>query len=52
MKTDKALNGKEAIEKVMNRADEDLKNPCNCNRKRTNYKLIFMDCNMPIMDGF
>ena len=27
-------------------------NPCFCNLNRKNYKLIFMDCNMPIMDGF
>lgn len=52
LQTDKALNGKEAVEKVMRRADENQKNPCNCKRLRTNYKLIFMDCNMPIMDGF
>jgi CheY-like chemotaxis protein len=26
--------------------------PCNCSKKRVNYKLIFMDCNMPVMDGF
>lgn len=52
MPSDKALNGKEAVEKVMKRAQEDERDPCNCLRRRQNYKLIFMDCNMPIMDGF
>jgi CheY-like chemotaxis protein len=52
MQTDKALNGKEAVDKVMKRAEEDDREPCQCLRKRSNYKLIFMDCNMPIMDGF
>jgi CheY-like chemotaxis protein len=52
LKTDKALNGKEALDLVIKRKSEDLLNPCNCWRKRHNYKLIFMDCNMPVMDGF
>ena len=39
-KCDKAMNGQEAVDKVK----EMLK-------RRKNYKLIFMDCNMPIMDG-
>lgn len=52
MQSDKALNGKEAVDKVMKRAEQDDREPCLCSRKRTNYKLIFMDCNMPIMDGF
>ena len=52
IQSDKALNGKEAVEKVLKRAQEDKKDPCHCLRRRQNYKLIFMDCNMPIMDGF
>jgi CheY-like chemotaxis protein len=52
IQSDKALNGKEAVEKVLKRAQEDTKDPCHCLRRRQNYKLIFMDCNMPIMDGF
>ena len=52
MQAEKALNGKEAVEKVMKREEQDFKEPCTCKRKRSNYKLIFMDCNMPIMDGF
>ena len=41
---DKAFNGQDALEKVLQKN----KNLC-C---KTNYKLILMDCNMPIMDGF
>ena len=52
IQSDKALNGKEAVEKVLKRAEEEKKDPCHCHRGRQNYKLIFMDCNMPIMDGF
>ncbi len=39
---DKAFNGKEAIDKVIERVARE----CGCN-----YRAIFMDCNMPIMDG-
>ena len=28
MQSDKALNGKEAVEKVMRRAEEDIREPC------------------------
>jgi CheY-like chemotaxis protein len=47
--SDKALNGKEAVESVINRINKD---PCLCPRNGSGYKLIFMDCNMPVMDGF
>ncbi len=46
------MNGKEALKFVEDRNARTLKDPCLCPRKRKNYKLIFMDCNMPIMDGF
>lgn len=35
---DKAMNGLEAVEAIVK-------------RKEHPYKLIFMDCNMPVMDG-
>ena len=40
---DQALNGKEAVDKVKERASN--RDCC------TTYKLVFMDINMPIMDG-
>ena len=42
--TDEAENGQMAVEKVMARASSD----CGC----PNYKLIIMDLNMPVMDGY
>jgi hypothetical protein len=52
LKSDKALNGKDAFELITKRMQENSQEPCTCSKKRVNYKLIFMDCNMPIMDGF
>jgi CheY-like chemotaxis protein len=52
IKSDKALNGKIAVEMVAQRIKQNENDPCRCSRKRANYKLIFMDCNMPVMDGF
>jgi len=40
---DISLNGKEAIDKVLTKA---------CHECGGNYKLILMDLNMPVMDGF
>ena len=46
IKNDKALNGQLAIDKVIERMS-----PCqSCGYSRS-YKLIVMDCNMPIVDG-
>ena len=39
-----ANNGQSAIEMVVKKHDDET---CNCD-----YKLIIMDCNMPVMDGF
>ncbi len=47
VKSEKATNGHEAVRKVMER-----KALCACGEPRPVYNLIFMDCNMPIMDGF
>lgn len=46
--TDKALNGEEAVNMVKER----LKICEICNESKSPYCLIFMDCNMPIIDGF
>ena len=46
LNSNSALNGEEALQKI----EEKCKNPCNlCNHK--NYFLIFMDINMPILNG-
>ena len=45
LKTDSAFNGKEAVDKVMQREEEKRKVGCK------QYEIIFMDCTMPIMDG-
>ena len=41
----KALNGLEALEIVKKDVEENK-------GKRCSFDLIFMDCNMPIMDGY
>ncbi|TNV84210.1 hypothetical protein FGO68_gene12087 [Halteria grandinella] len=51
MDSDKAINGLDAVEKIKLRHEENERNPCICGQQRQNYKLVFMDCNMPIMDG-
>ena len=50
MECERALNGQEAFTKVTERMKEGQK--CTCNNKKCSFKIIFMDCNMPIMDGF
>lgn len=52
IESDKALNGKLALEKVIAFDQENKRAPCTCKRALTNFKIIFMDCNMPVMDGF
>ncbi len=49
---DKAFNGQEALDKIEEMGRVNYMNPCLCLRKRPNYRLVFMDCSMPIMDGF
>ncbi|CDW83581.1 multi-sensor hybrid histidine kinase [Stylonychia lemnae] len=51
-KVEKATNGKEGVDKVMERIELDRQEPCHCDKNNHNFKIIFMDCNMPIMDGF
>lgn len=46
IKTDKALNGQEAVTKFIN---YNLQKYCECGVR---YKLVLMDLNMPIMDGY
>ena len=43
---DKAYNGAEAIEKIVRRQSEAGV------EKQEYYEMVFMDCNMPIMDGY
>ena len=42
-----AYNGQQAIEKVLKRQGKACGDGC-----FSQYKLIFMDCNMPVLDGF
>ena len=39
---------------VQSREKEINESPCMCGNPRgnLNYQIIFMDCNMPVMDGF
>lgn len=46
MKSDNAINGSDAIEKIIFKREHPC-NKCYCN----GYALIFLDINMPIMDG-
>ena len=52
--SDKALNGLEALNMVRARQAHVAQHPCVCGNPHGNgnYRVIFMDCNMPIMDGF
>lgn len=49
---DKAYNGQESLDNIIQMERLNDENPCLCMRKRSNYRLVFMDCSMPIMDGF
>jgi len=40
---DFAINGKEAIDQVVNKS---------CERCKKGYMLIFLDLNMPVMNGY
>ncbi|CDW81024.1 pas domain s-box protein [Stylonychia lemnae] len=50
LKSDKAMNGLEAVMKVKDRIGDTNQIRCQKHYSR-NYKIIFMDGNMPIMDG-
>jgi len=51
LKCDSAINGLAALEAVKSRMEEACKYG-KCSNEDSMYKLILMDCNMPIMDGF
>eukprot|EP00347_Sterkiella_histriomuscorum_P007356 403349259 len=51
-RVEKATNGLEGIEKVKERQRQNQAQPCICGDQNENFKILFMDCNMPIMDGF
>ena len=47
------MNGQFAMDQYDKRMQQVQAKPCTCSsKKHNNYKLIFMDCNMPVMDGF
>ena len=50
IEVDSACNGKEAVDKFKQKIDNYSKLDKVCERE--SYRLIFMDLNMPIMDGF
>ena len=52
LKSDKANNGQEAVQKVNKRYQDSLMKCDACDQHTSNYQIIFMDCNMPVMDGF
>ena len=52
LEADKALNGQEAIELILKREQDKQTHNCHCQTPYPGYRLILMDCNMPVMDGF
>lgn len=50
LKSDKVMNGADAVTQIEQRIHNYQNRSCNCQKMKP-YKLIFMDVNMPIMDG-
>ena len=46
IKSDCAFNGIQAIEKIMHRHENQ------CSQNCSQYKIVFLDCNMPVLDGY
>ncbi|CDW89272.1 pas domain s-box protein [Stylonychia lemnae] len=49
---DKAMNGIQAVEMFKSRLQEKSRCQCFSKDKSCSYNLIFMDCSMPLLDGF
>lgn len=47
--SDYAMNGPDAVEWIIKRKQASLENGCEC--QKTNYSIVFMDINMPQMNG-